>query len=483
VTQTITVRDADSQLWKNGTWSVFLSVPPGQFPPSKYLITLSQVPVPNQTQAGAIDGSGLISLTVTPNDAISPANTIWTMSVCPNATSQCFQQSFSFTVTSSVTITPPAIRIPIANQPPRVTAYADGEITGCAQGNYYYNTTDNLIHYATNNTNCGWTTLSAGSGSVTSFSSGNLTPLFTTSVSNPTTTPALSFAFSNANAGTVFGNNTGSPASPVYYTPNITGGTGINVSGSWPSLVVASQFTLTGTLNKVAQWTSTTALGSSSLSDDSTTVSTTEALSALSLTATGLTPGGCVQAGSGGLLTTPSSTACGGGGGGITGSGTAGRIMRWNTSSTATNSTLTDNASQGITQNLPVAITDTWQVSSATGGASDWIFQSEGLWQAQGGSSGTATASAIEVQQSGTNGGDVILTPGGITSGGGHDGDVFVARGNMSLLSSTQANLGTPAHGNGLKICSNCSQASGASCASGGTGALAAYFNGSWHCF
>ena len=54
-----------------------------------------------------------------------------------------------------------------------------------------------------------------GSG-VTSFSSGNLSPLFTTSVTNPTTTPALSFSLSSAAANTYFGNATGSSTAPSY---------------------------------------------------------------------------------------------------------------------------------------------------------------------------------------------------------------------------------------------------------------------------
>lgn len=53
-------------------------------------------------------------------------------------------------------------------------------------------------------------------GTVTSFSSGNLSPLFTTSVATATTTPALSFSLSNAAAGTWFGNNTGGSATPSY---------------------------------------------------------------------------------------------------------------------------------------------------------------------------------------------------------------------------------------------------------------------------
>lgn len=55
-----------------------------------------------------------------------------------------------------------------------------------------------------------------GSGTVTSFSSGNLSPLFTTSVGTPTTTPSLAFTLTNAAANTVLGNPTGSSAAPVY---------------------------------------------------------------------------------------------------------------------------------------------------------------------------------------------------------------------------------------------------------------------------
>lgn len=54
-------------------------------------------------------------------------------------------------------------------------------------------------------------------GSVTSFSSGNLSPLFTTSVSTATTTPALSFSLSTQTANTIFsGPTTGSAAAPTF---------------------------------------------------------------------------------------------------------------------------------------------------------------------------------------------------------------------------------------------------------------------------
>ena len=63
-----------------------------------------------------------------------------------------------------------------------------------------------------------WSTISGGGGgSVTSFSSGSLSPLFTTSVATPTTTPALSFSLNTQNANTVFaGPTSGGAAAPTF---------------------------------------------------------------------------------------------------------------------------------------------------------------------------------------------------------------------------------------------------------------------------
>lgn len=55
-----------------------------------------------------------------------------------------------------------------------------------------------------------------GSGTVTSFSAGGLSPLFTTTTATSTTTPALSFVLSTAAAHTVFGNFTAGAAAPTY---------------------------------------------------------------------------------------------------------------------------------------------------------------------------------------------------------------------------------------------------------------------------
>lgn len=56
----------------------------------------------------------------------------------------------------------------------------------------------------------------SSSGTVTNFSAGDLSPLFTTTEATTTTTPALSFVLSSAGANTWFGNATGSSAAPVY---------------------------------------------------------------------------------------------------------------------------------------------------------------------------------------------------------------------------------------------------------------------------
>ena len=77
-----------------------------------------------------------------------------------------------------------------------------------------------------------------GTGTVTSFSSGNLSPLFTTSVATPTTTPALSFTLSNVSQYQVFGRSAAGSGVPSWVTlpstafTGYTAGTGISIAGN-----------------------------------------------------------------------------------------------------------------------------------------------------------------------------------------------------------------------------------------------------------
>lgn len=103
--------------------------------------------------------------------------------------------------------------------------------------------------------------LGGPSGTVTNFSSGNLSPLFTTSVSNPTTTPALSFALSTTAAHKFFGNNTGSTAAPDFYQPGFSDLSGsLDLGGGQASgTLAAARFpALTGDATNTAGTVATT---------------------------------------------------------------------------------------------------------------------------------------------------------------------------------------------------------------------------------
>jgi hypothetical protein len=64
------------------------------------------------------------------------------------------------------------------------------------------------------------TTVTAYTGTVTSFSAGDLSPLFTSTVTNASSTPNLAFHLTNTpGANQILGNNTGAPAIPFYFTP------------------------------------------------------------------------------------------------------------------------------------------------------------------------------------------------------------------------------------------------------------------------
>ena len=107
----------------------------------------------------------------------------------------------------------------LGNPPPGAAAYTDSEVQGAKPGSFYYNINGNTLHMCSiiGFPPCTWLSISGG-GSVTSFSAGSLSPLFTISVTNPTTTPALSFVLSNAAANTVFGRCAGTTGAPSFCT-------------------------------------------------------------------------------------------------------------------------------------------------------------------------------------------------------------------------------------------------------------------------
>ena len=162
-------------------------------------------------------------------------------------------------------------------------------------------------------------------GTVTQFTAGNLSPLFSTSVATNTTTPALSFSLSNAAANTILGNNTSSSAAPAYNTVSsyldnafsstqgailyrsgsawvalpagtsgqllTTGGAGANPS--WTTYTGSSSITTVGTLTSGAIGTGFTAIPNSALANSSITFgSTSQALGSTISAINGVSIGG-----------------------------------------------------------------------------------------------------------------------------------------------------------------------------------------------
>lgn len=103
-----------------------------------------------------------------------------------------------------------------------------------------------------------------GAGTVTSFSSGDLTGLFTTNVATATTTPALSFGYVNQNANTVLAGPTTAPAAAPTFRALVAADIPSLSTTYW---TLASGGTLTGTntitsntsgqLNFAGTWTAT----------------------------------------------------------------------------------------------------------------------------------------------------------------------------------------------------------------------------------
>lgn len=228
-----TITDAGGQAWAFGTVQFRFrpsdSNPTGQYffngAPFDKSTTIPAPPLP-------LDSTGSFSGVVVPsNTSITPSGSTWTVQVCPAATTPCSSQNLTITGGSeniSAFIIPPAINLNLSVPLLGARTYTDAEVSGALPGTLYFNLTDNRLHVClqTGFPPCTWFVLNGGLGTVTNFSAGNLSPLFTTSVANPTTIPALTFSLSNAPAGTIYGNPSGGSAAPGFFAPSSFSGVG-----------------------------------------------------------------------------------------------------------------------------------------------------------------------------------------------------------------------------------------------------------------
>jgi hypothetical protein len=157
-TITLQVTDVATQTWNDGTWAVKLRLPlnPGQ---TTFYILGTTTPVPNQTQDGDLDGTGGASVIVTPNASIAPSGTVWDFTVCPKASSQCYDETITAVGSSqNVTLNPSE---PVVTAQGIPSAYRDSEITGAIQGSMYWNLVSSIFRYCSA-TPCSsnWTTFS-----------------------------------------------------------------------------------------------------------------------------------------------------------------------------------------------------------------------------------------------------------------------------------------------------------------------------------
>jgi hypothetical protein len=135
-----------------------------------------------------------------------------------------------------------------------VGAYA-GAPTACAQYSLGFMTDKTAGQNLYVCFNSAWTQIGTGGGTVTNFSAGNLSPLFTTSVATGTTTPALSFSLATGQtANEVFGTN-GSGAVGLYSPSGISGIGNVTTSG-------------TNTTGHLATWSSNTGITDGGSSPD-----------------------------------------------------------------------------------------------------------------------------------------------------------------------------------------------------------------------
>jgi len=145
-----TITDQGGQVWFDGTIQ-FVFRPAASNPTAQYYWNgspfSSSTTIPASPQP--LDSNGEFSLTVPGNDAISPAGSQWTVTVCPAASvATCYTKNLSITTATqniSSQLIPPAAVVNLSVPLLGAKAYTDAEVVGAASGTSFFNITQNAL--------------------------------------------------------------------------------------------------------------------------------------------------------------------------------------------------------------------------------------------------------------------------------------------------------------------------------------------------
>lgn len=215
-TVSATVVDQSSTVWANGSWKLDL-VPNPNAGSQQVFWNGSTLPATSQHFSGVLDGSGAFSQSVPSTNFMSPSGATYTITVCPNASSTCSvitRQTIQGSTTSLSSIITALTPAPQVLPLPLARAYNDSQVNVSPSqvGYFYLRVSDNQPRYY--GQDGAWHSFITG---VSSFQTGNLSPLFTATPSTPNSgATTLAYQLSNAAANTVFANCTGAGGAPSY---------------------------------------------------------------------------------------------------------------------------------------------------------------------------------------------------------------------------------------------------------------------------
>ena len=135
---TLQVTDTDGQQWWDGSYSIQL-YDPNALQQGPWFIKGTSTQV-NSNQAGALNGTGGASFTVTTNSVIVPSGSIWQINACAFASAYCYRTTFTAVgSTQTLTLAPPPPVVNLSNMSVFNKAYLPDEITNAIVGSVYYN--------------------------------------------------------------------------------------------------------------------------------------------------------------------------------------------------------------------------------------------------------------------------------------------------------------------------------------------------------